>query len=57
MNKHREEGISLSSAGVRCVWMRDNIESADKRLRALEEKVAKEGIVLTKEKLGGFKQT
>lgn len=52
-NELRKEGIVLSPAGVRCVWMRNNV---DKRLRALEEKITKEGIVLTEKQLLVFEQ-
>ena len=55
-NELRKEGIVLSPAGVRCVWMRNNVENIDKRLKALEEKIAKEGIVLTEEQLRVFEQ-
>lgn len=55
-NELRKEGIVLSPAGVRCVWQRNNVENIDKRLRALEEKIAKEGIVLTEEQLRVFEQ-
>lgn len=55
-NELRKEGISLSPAGVRCVWMRNNVENIDKRLKALEEKVSSEGIILTDEQLRVFEQ-
>ncbi len=55
-NELRKEGIVLSPAGVRCVWMRNNVENIDKRLKALEEKIAKEGIVLSEEQLRVFEQ-
>ena len=46
-NELTRRGFKLSPGGVRSVWLRHNIENFKKRLKALEEKVAKEGLVLT----------
>lgn len=46
-NELRKKGVFVSSSGVRSIWLRHNLESFKKRLKALEEKVAKEGIILT----------
>jgi len=46
-NELRKKGIFVSGSGVRSVWVRHNLENFKKRLKALEEKVAKDGIILS----------
>ena len=47
----RQNGIFISPAGVRCVWLRHQLETFQKRLKGLEEHVAKTGAVLTEAQL------
>src|SRR5215831_255919 len=43
----KRRGLSISPAGVRCVWQRHDLRSIKLRLKALEAKVPQEGILLT----------
>lgn len=50
-NELKKKGILVSGGGVRSIWQRHNLETFKKRLKTLEEKAAKEGIVYTEEQL------
>jgi len=50
-NELMKSGIIVSASGVRSIWLRNHLESFKKRLKALEKKSAKEGILLTEEQL------
>jgi transposase InsO family protein len=43
----KQRGLSISPAGVRCVWQRHDLTSMKQRLKALEARVAQDGILLT----------
>ena len=46
-NELRKEGIFVSPSGIRSIWLRHELTCFKDRLRALENQIAKEGIVLT----------
>ena len=46
-NELKKEGVFISPGGVRSIWIRHGIETFQKRLKALESKMAAEHMILT----------
>ena len=54
-NELQRQGLSISPAGVRCVWMRHDLENIKKQLKTIETIIAAEGTILTEDRIVIFK--
>ena len=55
-NELRKQGVFVSGSGVRSVWLRHQLANFKDRLKALEVKVAEEGIILTESQVAALER-
>jgi transposase InsO family protein len=55
-NELRKSGVFVSPSGVRSIWLRHGVANFKERLKALEAKVAEQGIILTEAQVAALER-
>lgn len=55
-NELAKRGVLISPTGVRSVWLRHELQTFQKRLKALEAEAAKNQLILTEEQVRALKK-
>ena len=55
-NELKKSGLFISPGGVRSVWLRYDMETFKKRLKALESLIAQDGIILTENQVAALER-
>jgi hypothetical protein len=55
-NELKKKGVIVSSSGVRLVWIRNDLENFQKRLKALQAKLDQDNIILSKEQVAALEK-